>query len=138
MGCGSPEPAGEEPRPTVKAPSERVIEDLSETELLKVCTAGIAFRGALSPANVSAKLQGEDIVRGKYIRAADGKSFRYDCKASGEILRFRMIDELGLNTGAGSWSGSGSTTYFELVEKGVLITESYGPGDSISELIEIP
>lgn len=136
--CGSaPKGDGGDEDLTVEQPAEEVAQ-LNADDLLRVCQAGVAFRGARSPDGIEVTTQGEDLVRASYTRSSDGKAFRYDCRVDGEVIRFRMIDEAGPGTGPGVWSGSGSTTTFRVEDEGIRISESYGPGDATTEFIALP
>ena len=111
--------------------------ELSDKDLIRVCTAGSAFRVSRSVQGIQAKLTEGRIVRLAYTRDIDGKRFRYDCKASGNVLKFRMIDERGPNTGPGIWSGAGSTTTFKLNPDSVYLHDQFTDGSSDEDTIAI-
>lgn len=110
---------------------------LSNTDILRVCKAGAAFRNGRSVQGIEAEVTDEQQVRLAYTRDADGKHFEYDCLVEGNVLRFRMIDEAGPGTGPGRWSGQGSKTTFKLNPTSVELTDDFFDGSSDSDIIDI-
>lgn len=118
----------------IQARSEPIA--LSDADLLRVCRAGAAFRVGRSVEGIEANVTGAQMVRLSYTRD-DDKFFRYDCKAEGDTLRFRMIDEAGPGTGPGAWSGRGSKTTFKLYPDAVELTDDFSDGSTDTKRIEI-
>lgn len=137
--CGNPSPSADTTDSTandtlVQVQSEPVT--LSDADLLRVCRAGAAFRVGRSVEGIDANVTGAQMVHLSYTRD-DGKFFRYDCKAEGDTLRFRMIDEAGPGTGPGTWSGRGSKTTFKLYPDAVELTDDFFDGSTDTKRIEI-
>lgn len=109
---------------------------LADLDLIRVCKAGVAFRNGRSVKGIDAKVTEEQQVRLGYTRD-DGKAFEYDCLVTGNVLRFRMIDEAGPGAGPGTWSGNGSKTTFKLDSDSVELNDDFFDGSSDSETIAI-
>ena len=110
---------------------EVVETKLSQGELIRICRVGQGFRVGRAPDDMTASAEG-DIVRLAYTRD-DGKSFRYDCKVEGNVIRMRMIDEGGPGTGPGAWSGRGSTTSFRIEGSSITVRDVFSDGSSDEE-----
>lgn len=110
---------------------------LSDRDLIRVCKAGAAFRNGRSIEGIDAKITGSQRVRISYDRDYDEKHFDYDCLVEGNVIRFRMIDEAGPNTGPGNWSGRGSKTTFKLNPNSVELNDDFFDGSSDTKTIEI-
>lgn len=119
-----------------QAEVESVPVKISKADLLRVCRGGAAFRGGRKVDGIKARITDGEMVRLSYVRD-DGKSFKYDCMAQGNVLRFRSIDYAGIGTGPGVWSGAGSHTTFKLLQNEVEYTDVFGPGDEVTERIKI-
>ena len=103
---------------------------LNQEELIRVCRVGHGFRVGRNPEDMTASVEG-GIVSLAYSRD-DGKSFRYDCRVEGNVIRTRMIDEAGPGTGPGHWSGRGSTTTFGIEDASITVRDVFSDG-SIDE-----
>lgn len=132
-GCGD---GGGSSQPSAPAQPEVQAVKLSETDLMRVCKAGAAFRTGRSVKGIDSKVTADQQVRLSYTRD-DGKFFRYDCLVEGHVLRFRMIDEAGPGTGPGSWSGRGSRTTFKLNPGSVELMDDFLDGSTDTGTIEI-
>lgn len=119
------------------SPQPSQAASLSDADTLRVCKAGAAFRVGRSIKGITSKLTDGQIVRLSYTRDSDGKHFRYDCRLTGDVAQFRMIDEAGPGTGPGIWSGPGSTTTFKVHPDAVEFYETYPDGSSSSDRIAI-
>ena len=109
---------------------------LSATDFVRVCKAAQAFSVGRDVNTIKGKATEKNMVRLSYTRD-DGKSFLYDCRIDDGHVRTRMIDEAGLGTGPGQWSGRGSKTTFELRDGGIYVKEIYFDGSTDEGLIEI-
>lgn len=109
---------------------------LVDCDLIRVCKAGTAFRNGRSVYGIRAKVTNAQQVSLAYTRG-DGKQFEYDCVVTGNVPRFRLIDEEGLGTGPGIWSGKGSTTTFKLNPNSAYLKDDFSDGSSASEKIVI-
>ena len=119
-----------------RASSPVDLQPLSETDLLRVCRGGAAFRNGIPVGVVKAKKSGANLVRLSYTRD-DGKFFAYDCKTEGNVVRFRMIDEAGPGTGPGVWSGRGSRTTFDIFPTEIEFRDDFFDGSADQDRIEI-
>ncbi|MXO57173.1 hypothetical protein [Pontixanthobacter gangjinensis] len=135
--CGSPSEDGEAPPMESEAVASAPTEPLSSDDLVRVCRAAAAFRGSESVADVSGTVAEINLVRLSYTRQSDQKLFKYDCRVEGSRVDLRMIDEAGPGTGPSGWSGKGSTITHSINAEGVQMTESFGPGDSLTEFVAV-
>lgn len=136
--CGSPSAVVDsETSAATEGKPAATMKTLRKGELVQVCKAGAAFRGSEPFKDINARNSGDDIVRVSYVRKSDGKRFQYDCRVEDDQMFFRMIDESGPGTGPGGWSGRGSIVTFEILPEGVRMTETFGPGDAITETIAV-
>ena len=108
---------------------------LSKTDLVRVCRAAHGSAVGRSPTDMKASAE-DDVVRLSYVRD-DGKAFAYDCMVEGNLVRTRMIDEAGLGTGPGEWSGRGSTTTFEILDGAVHVTTTFSDGSKDDRVVNI-
>lgn len=140
--CGEPDqpsdlfPAHDAKKQLEAASAQLSTEELSDTDLLRVCKAGAAFRVGRSVVGIVATVTDKQQVQLSYSRD-DGKHFRYDCRVEGNELRYRMIDEAGPGTGPGSWSGRGSRTTFKLHTDKVELHDDFFDGSTDSDEIAI-
>ena len=109
---------------------------LSTSDLLRVCRGGASFRNGTEVGRIEARKAGENLVRLSYTRD-DGKFFAYDCKTKGNQVRYRMIDEGGPGTGAGSWSGRGSRTTFKVFPNEIEFTDDFFDGSIDKDRIKV-
>lgn len=109
---------------------------LSAKDLVRVCRGGASFRNGTAVERIEAKTSEANLVRISYTRT-DGKFFAYDCKAEGNQVRFRMIDEAGPGSGPGIWSGRGSKTTFVLLPGEIEFTDDFFDGSTDVDRIKI-
>lgn len=136
--CSGSEQADQDslPEGSVAEPETRSAVALSSEDLIRVCKAG-QHHSVGTPLDVmEATVSGEATVRLSYTRD-DGKSFRYDCRITGNVIQTRMIDEAGPGSGPGAWSGRGSTLTFEHDAQGVTLYTVFFDGTTDSERVEI-
>lgn len=109
---------------------------LGELDLIRVRKASAAFRGGRSVTDINATATDEQHVRLSYTRD-DDKTLDYDCHVEGDVLRVRMIDEVGPGTGPSMWSGKGSTTTYKIDQNSVKFNDDLFDGYLVSETIQI-
>lgn len=120
----------------IKSTNDISPRQLEDSDLLRVCMAGQHHAVGTPIAIMKSSVTARDIVRISYTRD-DGKAFQYDCRVSGNVIQFRMIDEAGPGSGPGSWSGRGSTLKFEIDPEGVTLNTTFFDGSTDSERVKI-